>query len=68
VAKAPKRNAPQKRMACDVEDAARRRRRLEHTLRTRERADLLIKEWWWIAAICLLYLVEIGVRKMRGGV
>jgi hypothetical protein len=38
------------------------------TLRTRERADLLIKEWWWIAAICLLYLVEIGVRKMRGGV
>jgi hypothetical protein len=38
------------------------------TLHSRERAELLIKEWWWLATICLLYLVEVGVRKLSGGV
>lgn len=37
------------------------------TLHSRERADLLIKEWWWIAGLCLLYLAEIGARKLKGG-
>ena len=38
------------------------------TLRSKEETDSLIRQWWWITAICLLYLTEVGSRKLKGGI